>query len=50
MNTDATAAPEGFDLDIRLIETSDEAESLINLTEDNCGSSCPNACTGSYVD
>lgn len=33
-----------FDLDIRVIESSDAAASLINLTDDNCGSSCPNAC------
>jgi len=40
---------EGFNLDIRLIETSDDASSLINLTDDGCGSSCPDACAGSYV-
>ncbi|TYB40792.1 FxLD family lanthipeptide [Actinomadura chibensis] len=32
-----------FELDIRVIEST-EAASLINLTDDNCGSSCPNAC------
>lgn len=33
-----------FELDIRVIESSDVAASLINLTDDNCGSSCPKAC------
>lgn len=33
-----------FDLDIRIIESSDEFAVLINLTDDGCGSSCPSAC------
>jgi FxLD family lantipeptide len=33
-----------FDLDIRIIESSDEFATLINLTDDGCGSSCPSAC------
>ncbi|MBE1533236.1 FxLD family lanthipeptide [Actinomadura algeriensis] len=33
-----------FELDIRVLESSDGAASLINLTDDNCGSSCPKAC------
>jgi FxLD family lantipeptide len=32
-----------FDLDIRIIESSDAA-ALINLTDDGCGSTCPRAC------
>lgn len=34
---------DGFDLDISLLEVSDAA-GLINLTDDNCGSTC-GACT-----
>lgn len=33
-----------FELDIRVLESSDAAASLINLTDDGCGSSCPKAC------
>ena len=33
-----------FDLDIRVIEVGDAAASLINLTDDGCGSTCPKAC------
>lgn len=40
----STATEEPFDLDIRVLESSDAAASLINLTDDGCGSSCPNAC------
>ena len=37
-----------FDLDIRFIENGPEAHALlIASTDDNCGSSCPNACTTS---
>ena len=39
-----TAAEDPFDLNIRVLEFSDAAASLINLTDDGCGSSCPNAC------
>ncbi|MFG2091825.1 FxLD family lanthipeptide [Spirillospora sp. NPDC048824] len=39
-----TANEDPFDLDIRVLESSDAAASLINLTDDNCGSSCPKAC------
>lgn len=35
--------PEGFDLDISLVELADSA-GLVNLTDDNCGSTC-GACT-----
>ncbi|MFA1550759.1 FxLD family lanthipeptide [Actinomadura chokoriensis] len=38
-----TADEDPFDLDIRVLEVGDAA-SLINLTDDGCGSSCPNAC------
>lgn len=37
-----------FDLDITFIENGPEANALlIASTDDNCGSSCPNACTTS---
>ena len=37
-----------FDLDIRFIENGPQAHALlIASTDDNCGSSCPNACTTS---
>lgn len=40
-----TAAPaDPFDLDIRVLESHDQAAALINLTDDGCGSTCPNAC------
>ncbi|SBW22517.1 hypothetical protein FDG2_2761 [Candidatus Protofrankia californiensis] len=42
--TDETAEVDPFDLDIRVIECGDEAASLINLTDDGCGSTCPKAC------
>ena len=38
-STAATDDP--FDLDITVLETSDEAATLINLTDDGCGSTCP---------
>lgn len=41
--TDEAVDEDPFELDIRVIESTDAA-SLINLTDDNCGSSCPNAC------
>jgi FxLD family lantipeptide len=50
MNTDrsATGAARAgggvFDLDIRFIETSDTAATLVNLTDDGCGSTCSSPC------
>jgi FxLD family lantipeptide len=41
------AEPDPFDLDIRVIESGDAAAILINLTDDGCGSTCPNACATS---
>jgi FxLD family lantipeptide len=32
------------DLDISVLESGDGAATLINLTDDGCGSSCPKAC------
>jgi FxLD family lantipeptide len=43
--TDAARAGDGvFDLDIRFIETSDTAATLVNLTDDGCGSTCSSPC------
>lgn len=39
----APPAQDGFDLDVRLVEVADPA-GLVNLTDDNCGSTC-GACT-----
>ncbi|PDP86568.1 FxLD family lantipeptide [Glycomyces fuscus] len=38
-----------FALDIRLIEGEDTTP-LINMTDDGCGASCPNACATSASD
>ncbi|WP_329317973.1 FxLD family lanthipeptide [Streptomyces sp. NBC_01262] len=38
-----TEPTDGFHLDVRLVEVADPA-SLVNMTDDNCGSSC-GACT-----
>ncbi|WP_194908884.1 FxLD family lanthipeptide [Catenulispora rubra] len=35
------------DLDITFLETGPSAAMLVASTDDNCGSSCPNACTTS---
>lgn len=52
--TDAEQRPaatndDPFDLDITVLETSDEAASLINLTDNGCGSTCPGACASAIV-
>ncbi|MBQ1101222.1 FxLD family lanthipeptide [Streptomyces sp. b94] len=39
----APRTSDGFDLDVSLIEVADPA-GLVNLTDDNCGSTC-GACT-----
>jgi FxLD family lantipeptide len=41
----ATTTPaQAFDLDIRALEAHDAGASLIRVTDDNCGSTCPQAC------
>lgn len=40
---EAPGASDGFDLDVSLVEIADPA-GLVNLTDDNCGSTC-GACT-----
>ncbi|MGH3798645.1 MAG: FxLD family lanthipeptide [Pseudonocardiaceae bacterium] len=42
--TGQTAELDPFDLDIRVIESGDTAATLINLTDDGCGSTCANPC------
>ncbi len=37
-------------LDIRLIEEADPLAESINLTDDNCGTTCPKACCTSAQD
>jgi FxLD family lantipeptide len=45
---DACDQEDPFDLDITFIENGPQADALlIASTDDNCGSSCPNACTTS---
>ncbi|MGI5397779.1 FxLD family lanthipeptide [Streptomyces sp. CA-251251] len=39
----APRTTDGFDLDVSLVEVADPA-GLVNLTDDNCGSTC-GACT-----
>ncbi|MFD4347402.1 FxLD family lanthipeptide [Streptomyces coelicoflavus] len=39
----AQGTTDGFDLDVSLVEVADPA-GLVNLTDDNCGSTC-GACT-----
>lgn len=39
---DAQSDP--FDLDIRVLELGDQASSVINLTDDGCGSTCSSPC------
>ncbi|MCY0932103.1 FxLD family lanthipeptide [Streptomyces sp. H27-H1] len=43
MTQPPTVAKSDFDLDVTLVEVSDPA-SMVNLTDDNCGSTC-GACT-----
>lgn len=42
-------ADDPFDLDITVIEVGEAADTMIQMTDDNCGSSCPNACTTSVA-
>ncbi|WP_075926980.1 FxLD family lanthipeptide [Nocardiopsis sp. CNR-923] len=48
-DTQTPASSSPFTLDIRLIETSDTTP-LINLTDDGCGTSCPDTCVTSTSD
>ncbi|MET8763074.1 FxLD family lanthipeptide [Lentzea sp. NPDC004782] len=37
-------APDGFDLDIRFAESGPVLDVLVQLTGDNCGTTCESAC------
>lgn len=37
-----------FELDITFIEQGATAAALLNVTDDGCGSTCPNACGTSF--
>jgi FxLD family lantipeptide len=39
-----TTDPDAFDLDIRIVEFGDAAVTVVNVTDDGCGSTCPRAC------
>ena len=45
----ALSTEDPFDLDITTIESGASADTMIQMTDDNCGSSCPNACTTSMA-
>lgn len=36
-----------FELDITFIESGPDADTVIAMTDDGCGSTCPSACTTS---
>jgi FxLD family lantipeptide len=36
-----------WDLDVTIIESGPEADRLIRMTDDGCGSTCASACAGS---
>jgi len=38
------AEADPFDLDIRIIESGDASASLINITDNGCGSTCASPC------
>lgn len=36
---------DGFDLDVEVVESGPRLDALLNLTSDNCGSTCESACS-----
>jgi len=44
LRTGETTDPDPFDLDIRIVEFGDAAVTVVNVTDDGCGSTCPRAC------
>lgn len=44
MRTHESEETKLLDLDVRILEAGDDTQPLITLTDDNCGSTCPNAC------
>jgi FxLD family lantipeptide len=47
--TAETGEPDPFDLDIRVIESGDAAATLIDLTDDGCGSTCSSPCATNFA-
>ncbi|MDT5023576.1 MAG: hypothetical protein QOE61_2 [Micromonosporaceae bacterium] len=47
--TTETAGLDPFDLDIRVIESGDAAATLIDLTDDGCGSTCASPCATNFA-
>lgn len=43
----AEVGSDPFDLDISFIENGPNADTVIAMTDDGCGSTCPSACTTS---
>lgn len=39
-----TPVSDGFDLDVRFAESGEALDVLVQLTGDNCGSTCESAC------
>ena len=39
--------PDEWDLDVTIIESGPEADRLIRMTDDGCGSTCQSPCSGS---
>ncbi|WP_020385153.1 FxLD family lanthipeptide [Kribbella catacumbae] len=40
----STGPEQAFDLDIRALDIADAGPFMARNTDDNCGSTCPNAC------
>lgn len=46
---DSADLDDPFELDIAFIESGPNANTVIAMTDDGCGSTCPSACTTSAV-
>jgi FxLD family lantipeptide len=42
---DTQPAPTDWDLDITIVESGPEADRLIRMTDDGCGTTCESACS-----
>jgi FxLD family lantipeptide len=49
MSTEVMDAADAFDLDVSIVEGSDEVDVLVMSTDNGCSSTCPNACSNSGV-
>lgn len=47
LNEPAQLVPDDWDLDVTIIEAGPEADRLIRLTDDGCGTTCESACSSS---